>query len=154
MPPCPLPANDPEEEEEEEEEDGTDNEQSSQTHLVAQVVVQLQYSVAVNKGKGTTSKSKTIKKKLEKKTKDFPFAFEATQVNYLRFLTTLLEKHRQKKYTPVTAQTRFNIKAIVPPNKAYVVHPAEFLYLIFFQSKGCNRCRQFLRVRKDGKEGY
>ncbi|KIM35743.1 hypothetical protein M413DRAFT_14400 [Hebeloma cylindrosporum] len=114
MPPRRLPVHEPEEEEEEEE-SGTDDDQM---HLVAQVVVQLQYTVTVDKGKGTASKSKATKKKVETKTKDFPFTFEATQANYLTFLSTLLEKHRHAKFTPVTTQTRFTIKAIVPPNKA------------------------------------
>lgn len=89
---------------------------------MAQVIVQLQYTVTVTtgtkKGKSTVSKSKIAKKKVKTKTEDFPFTFEATQANYLAFLSALLEKHRYLKYTPVTTQTRFNIKAIVPPNKA------------------------------------
>ena len=88
------------------------------SHLVAQVVVQLQYTVATKKGKSTTSKPKNAKKKLKMKTKDFPFTFEAMQANYLAFLCAILEKHRYLKYIPVTTQTQFSIKAVVPPNKA------------------------------------
>jgi len=142
MPARRLPVHEPEEEEEEEEEAGTDDDHM---HLVAQVVVQLQYTVTADKGKGTASKSKATKKKVETKTKDFPFTFEATQANYLTFLSTLLEKHRHPKFTPVTTQTRFTIKAIVPPNKAYVMRTyVSFSCLYFLQQKGCNRRRQFL----------
>jgi hypothetical protein len=116
MPQLHLPTHEPDEEEEK-----TNDEQTNLTHLVSQVVVQLQYTVTIatnlKKGKSTTSKHKIAKKKLETKTKDFPFTFEVMQANYLAFLSALLEKHRYQKYTPVTTQTRFNIKAIVPPNK-------------------------------------
>ncbi|KIM39179.1 hypothetical protein M413DRAFT_29727 [Hebeloma cylindrosporum] len=119
MPPrrCPVP--EPEEEEEEEEEEASTDD--DRMHLVAEVVVQLQCTVTITvdkgKGKGAASKFKATKKKVEMKTKDFPFTFEATQANYLTFLLTLLEKHQHPKFTPVTTQTRFTIKAIVPPNK-------------------------------------
>ncbi|KAF8800146.1 hypothetical protein BYT27DRAFT_7027078, partial [Phlegmacium glaucopus] len=62
-------------------------------------------------------KSKASKKKVETKTKEFSFTFEATQTNYLNFLSAVLDKHQYSKYTPMTIHTRFNIRAIVPPNK-------------------------------------
>ena len=111
MPPHQQPP--PAEEEEEEE--------SITSHLVSQVIVQLQFTVS-EKSKGSTSKagakSKPTKKKTETKNKEFPFTFEATQKNYFQFLSTLITKHCYKKYLPVTARNRFNIKAIVPPSKA------------------------------------
>ena len=103
-------------EEEEEEEDPV-----TLGHQVAQVIVQLQFTVT-DKSKGGTTKSgaktKATKKKIETKNKEFPFTFETTQENYFWFLSILLTKHRYQKYSPVTARNRFNIKAIVPPSKA------------------------------------
>jgi hypothetical protein len=111
MPPSQQPAY----EEEEEEEDPVTS------HQVAQVIVQLQFTIT-EKSKGGTSKSgaksKTAKKKIETKNKEFPFTFEMTQENYFRFLSTVLTKHSYQKYSPITARNRFNIKAIVPPSKA------------------------------------
>jgi len=122
MPTQRLPAQGPEEEEEEEEDE------NDISHRVAQVIAQLQHTVTIDKGKGTLSKSKAPKKKVETKTKEFPFMFEATQANYLNFLSAVLDKHRYSKYTPITIHTRFNIKAIVPPNKAYVFYPIFIKY--------------------------
>ena len=87
----PLPR--PEEDVDEEEESSSDDDQTNLSHLIAQVVVQLQYTVDTKKGKSTMLKPKNAKKKLETKTKDFPFTFEATQANYLAFLSAILEKH-------------------------------------------------------------
>jgi len=107
-----------EEEEEEEEELVT-------SHQVAQVIVQLQFTIT-DKSKGSASKAgakakaKAPKKKTETKNKEFPFSFEPTQENNFRFLSALITKHCYQKYSPVTARTRFNIKAIVPPSKACV----------------------------------
>ncbi|KAF8814764.1 hypothetical protein BYT27DRAFT_7249806 [Phlegmacium glaucopus] len=120
MPTQPPLAQEPEEEEEEE--DDNENEFSHQVGVtVGQVIAWLQHMVIIDKGKGTSSKSKAPKKKVETKTKEFSFTFEATQTNYLNFLSAVLDKHRYSKYTPITIHTRFNIRAIVPPNKAYVL---------------------------------
>ena len=69
IPPCRQPAF--EEEEEEEEEPVTSG------HQVAQVIVQLQFTVT-DKSKRSTSKSgaKTKVSKIETKNKEFPFTFE------------------------------------------------------------------------------
>jgi hypothetical protein len=124
------------EEEEEEEE-----EELITSHEVAQVIVQLQFTIT-DKSKGSASKAgakaKAPKKKTETKNKEFPFSFEPTQENYFRFLSALVTKHCYQKYSPVTARTRFNIKAIVPPSKACVA-------VCFFQ----NLCLIISRRRKD-----
>jgi hypothetical protein len=103
------------------EEEEEDEDPISTSHQVSQVIVQLQFTIT-EKSKGSNSKSgvknKTAKKKIETKNKEFPFTFETTQENYLRFLLTLLTKHCYQKYLPVTARNCFNIKAIVPPSKA------------------------------------
>ncbi|KAF9033380.1 hypothetical protein BJ165DRAFT_1410441 [Panaeolus papilionaceus] len=68
----------------------------------------------------TTSKGKTktaSKGKLESKNKEFTFTFEANSENYLLFLSTLLEKHRYPKYTPVKVNHYFTVKIGVGPKK-------------------------------------
>ena len=95
------------------------------SHEVPTVSAQLQLTVVKAVPKDTSSTSSKKKKnpapktKLEVKNKEFPFTFKATNENYLAFLSTILEKHGQQKYTPVTNNHRFSIK-ILMGKKSYV----------------------------------
>lgn len=92
------------------------------TVQVSGISVQLSYTKTAppQNDTGKVKKGGKAKTVAKTKNKEIQFTFEDASSNYLDFLSLMLRKHSYEKFTPVTNRSRFGIKIIIPPNRAFV----------------------------------